>query len=144
MSENFCERIGCNSCKLAKQGKCKREYQRLTLSKPTFGCDRFSTLRFCSDYDPCDWRVALKATWQGFEDWYAKYVADWGQSAKTITFVLDGDENVRYHVKIEDFINGELFENGKFKAVLKEYYTKTRKGFGHKLIKEEIDGLVIN
>ena len=147
MNENFCERIGCNSCKWGALDECKRECSRLKLSKPTFKCNRFDSLRFCSDYEPCSFRVKLMENWQGFEDWYEKYKRDWDDGPienKTMTFVLDGNEKVRYHVKLSDFIWGDLVdERGNFKAIFKQYYKRSNNGCGYKLVTEELNGLEV-
>lgn len=85
--------------------------------------------------------------WQGFEDWYEKYKRDWDDRPienKTVTFVLDGNEKVRYHVKLSDFIWGDLFdEGGNFKAIFKQYYKRSDKGCGYKLVTEELNGLEV-
>lgn len=142
----YCERIGCTSCKFGFDGLCKREFGKLKLRKGPFSCNRFVRQGFCADYQPAGWRVSLKESWQGFDDWYEKYKLYWldgrAEIKGTMSFVLDGNNDEWYEVDMLDFVYGTLFdESGKFKAVRKVWYKRTKKGFGYTLVHEAIDGL---
>lgn len=60
-----------------------------------------------------------------------------------ITFEPKGEE-VRYRVRLEDYIYGTMFEGNKLKAYEKIYYKRTKEGFGYKLVHEKIDGVIID
>ena len=69
------------------------------------------------------------------EEWYKTFGGDF----KHIEFVLDNDQSVRYSVDYADFFYGNLIVDGKFKAKAKQYFKRTREGFGYKLVIEKLE-----
>lgn len=87
--------------------------------------------------------------WNGFEEYWANYIEQWlpyRNTEKTISFFVNGDTDIKYMVKLMDFVNGTMFEGNKLKAIEKVYYKQDRnpKGFGYKLVREPVDGVYIN
>lgn len=66
------------------------------------------------------------------------------KSPSLIGFELKQELNVRYYVRLEDYINGTMWDGNKLKAVEKGYYKQTRSGFGYKWIREKINGVEVN
>lgn len=112
----------------------------------------------CSDFEPNGLYPAALPYWHGYEHW-----REWmrRQSREDdprpqemidklsegciphITFEPKGEE-VRYRVRLEDYVYGTMFEGNKLKAYEKIYYKKTKEGFGYKLTHEKIDGVIID
>lgn len=59
-----------------------------------------------------------------------------------IAFEPKGKE-IRYRVKLDDYIYGTMFEGNKLKAYEKVYYKRRKEGFGYKLVHEKIDGVEV-
>ena len=114
----------------------------------------------CSDFKPDGSYPAALPYWHGFEHW-----REWMNKQNReddprpqdmidrlnqnvipyIAFEFKGDkEEARYRVALENYIYGTMFDGNKLKAFEKHYYKRTREGFGYKLVKEKIDGVVVD
>jgi hypothetical protein len=85
--------------------------------------------------------------WTCFEDYWKYYVEQWlpyQNTNKNIYFTLHDDTSIRYGVPLMDFVNGTMIENGLLKAIEKVYYKQTRTGFGYRLVREPIEGVIIH
>lgn len=155
--------LRCRDCKYylvtadqrMTKSRCKRlDHKKIKFAVPWFkfyDCD-FGTI--CSDFKPNKHFPAIKQEWEelgGFENWWPLWVKQWlpyQNTDKLVYFVLNDNEDVRYGVRLLDYVYGNLFrEDGKFNAVEKEYYVRHKKSekhpTGYELVHEEIDGVEI-
>lgn len=137
----------CGSCKY--YNNCKRiDHEVIQFARPWFKSydrNQFSGC-ICSDFEPAEWCIYACETWLGFEHYWPRYVEQWlpyGDTSKLMYFVLNGDTSIRYGVRLLYFVYGSMFDGNTLKALEKTYYKKTKDGFGYKLIKEKIDGVMI-
>lgn len=111
----------------------------------------------CSDFEPNGSYLAALPYWHGFEHW-----REWMRRQNReddprpqdmidrlnkgfvphIAFEPKGKE-IRYRVKLDDYIYGTMFEGNKLKAYEKVYYKRRKEGFGYKLVHEKIDGVEV-
>lgn len=112
----------------------------------------------CRDFQPNGLYKAALPYWHGFDhyiEWRRRqYIEDIGEERYAIRaknkkpsligFELKQEPNVRYYVRLEDYINGTMWDGNKLKAIEKGYYKQTRSGFGYKWIIEKINGVEIN
>lgn len=99
----------------------------------------------CSDFTP-RWQ-APDYPWTGFEDYWKVYVEQWLPYSNTnirVYFTIHGDASIRYGVPLMDYVNGSMFDGNILKAVEKMYYKQVRTGFGYRLIREPIEGVMID
>ena len=61
----------------------------------------------------------------------------------SIDLCINGDTSARYLVKMKDWIYGTLFDGDTLRAFEKEYYRRTKRGVGYRLIHESINGVEI-
>lgn len=147
----------CGDCKYFKvdadwsESTCKRiDHKTIQFGKPWFksyDCNQHSGV-ICSDFIPAEWNTNAIKNWKGFEEYWGNYVDQWLPYRNTdilIPFIINGDTSCRYMVKLMDFMNGTMMDGDKLKAVEKMYYKRDRnpKGFGYKLIREPVNGVLI-
>jgi hypothetical protein len=157
MKEKEVENYHCGSCKYFKvdadrsESTCKRiDHKTIQFSVPWFksyDCGQFSGI-ICSDFIPADWCINAVKEWRGFEEYWYNYIKQWLPYSNTntyISFIINGDKNIRYHVKLMDFVYGTMFDNNKLKAYEKVYYKKNKKSsIGFELIIEPImNGIIV-
>ena len=116
--------------------------------------------RICRDFEPNDGYPAAIPYWHGYDhyiEWRERQeVEDYGDYGgeerynrlKTqnnlIGFELKQEPDVRYYVRLEDYVNGTMWNNNRLKAVQKRYYKRTKSGCGYEWIREKIDGVEVN
>lgn len=114
----------------------------------------------CADFEPDGLYPAALPYWHGYEHWKEwKYRQDREDDPRPqemidrlnknvrpyIAFEIKGDKTeARYLVDLDDYIYNTMFDGNKLKAFKKHYYKRTKEGFGYKLVKEEIDGVIID
>ena len=147
--------LQCGQCKYFKvdadredvQSICKRiDHKHVKFSKSYFksyDCGQFRGI-VCREFYPADNCVWLKKHWFSYDDYY--------QDEKIkglINFCIDDDFSVRYGVKVEDFINGTMYdESGNLKWVEKMYYKQRKPSkrypTGYELVREKrtLDGCI--
>jgi len=147
------ERYFCGSCKYFNiksdrddvVSPCKRiDHKHLQFSRPYFksyDCNQFNGV-ICSDFEPADWCIYAKEHWGGFDAYWKSYKKYWNPNAETdsISFFIDKNTDVRYKVKLTDFVFGTMYnENGTLKAFEKTYYKRSKLSpIGYELIHERI------
>ena len=62
----------------------------------------------------------------------------------TVSLVIDGNQNVRYQVRLSDWIQGSIFAGSKLKTISKVYYKRTREGAGYRVVTEKIGWIDLN
>ena len=95
--------------------------------------------------------------WHGYDhyiEWQERQdIEDYGSEERynrlkpqdiAIGFELKQEPNVRYYVRLEDYVNGTMWDGNRLKAVKKGYYKRARGGLGYKWVREEIDGVEVN
>ncbi len=153
--ESNVDRLFCSCCihrdhssvSLSK-GTCKRELlPKLRFSASPFSCDRFGSRSICSDFSPTSWCVAIINNWKGFDNYYQNWLKYWkpkGVEHDYMSYILNGEENINYHIKYEDFVFNRLFRlDGRFNAFRRQYYKRKKSGFNYELVTEYIDGIEI-
>lgn len=137
------ENYKCSWCKYFSNG-CKRvDGKKINFAKSPFSCEPCCPY-VCCDFELQDYRIYAKQNWIDFETYWKEYLECWLPKRKLETmnvyFTLNGDDDVRYGVRILDYIYGNMYtEDGRLNVVEKMYYRQTRNGFGYKLIRENID-----
>lgn len=111
----------------------------------------------CSDFEPDGSYPAALPYWHGFEHWREwkrrQEIEDYNGEERynrlkpqnnLIGFELKQEPNVRYYVRLEDYVNGTMWDGNRLKAVKRGSYKRTKSGFGYKWIREEINGVEVN
>lgn len=147
----------CGSCKYFKvnadreESTCKRiDHKKIQFTIPWFksyDCGQFSGV-VCSDFIPADWHIDAVKNWTTFEEYWDNFVEQWLPYCDMDTlyyFTINGDKDMRYGIPLRDYVYGTMWEGNKFKAVEKVYYKKDKdsKGSGRKIVRERIDGVII-
>lgn len=127
------------------------DHKKIKFAIPYFKCydcqQHAGTI--CSDFEPAAWCINAVKEWRGFDEYWANYVDQWLPYSDTNTymsFTLNNDTSVRYHVKLLDYVYGKMIDdNGRLKAFEKIYYKQSRDptSFGYVLIREPIDGIEV-
>lgn len=140
--------LHCGNCKFfgTHKSPCKKriDHEKVKFAKPwfkTYDFNQYSGV-ICSDFEPAERCVFLCKTWQGFDYYWPRFVEQWG-APRYMSFILDGNEKIRYHVKTENFVFGkDLFVNGKLNAYERMYYVRDKKSpIGMRLITEPCNPL---
>ena len=137
--EEFDEALMCGQCRYAGE-KCKRvDGKRIRLYHPWFAPHSAQQHFICRDYTPADWCVYIKTHYPGYEK-YAENpdVQREIRNRKSVGFFVGNDEDTIYHVLADDFVNGTMWDGSVFKAYEKQYYVRTRSGFGYRLVTEQL------
>lgn len=154
--------LRCRNCKYYKadadmQGReclCKRiDHKEIKFAVPWFksyDCD-FGTI--CSDFEPAEWQTAICREWEevgGFAGFWPLWVDQWcpyGKTDKLVYFTLNGDTNIRYGVRMMDYVQGKMRAGNVLFAVERSYYRKHKTSekypTGYELVHEPIDGVKI-
>lgn len=141
------EHYHCSECKYYHKN-CKRVDNKLvSFAKPWFKCiDGGSTV--CCDFELKDYMVYAKRNWIDFDTYFKEYVENWLPYKNTNTliyFCLNGDTSIRYGVKLLDYVYGNMYSSDDMlNAVEKMYYKRVKSGFGYKLMREPIKGVMLN
>lgn len=138
-------RFACRFAPIHDNGTCKRE----KLGKYEFGKNAFLSIRtcggFCKDYIPSPWCKWILKTWVDADHFKEQVKVEDGEyyfEPRFVTYVVNGEKDVWYRVRYDDFYNGNLIRpDGKFNAYEKVYYKRVKTGFGYKLITEKVDGV---
>lgn len=140
------DNLGCGSCKFFNKG-CKR----VDHDNVEFGTSVFNDTRkhhiICSDFCPSETYVQICKDWDGFDEFWSLYVEQWlpyGNTNKLIPFIVNGNTSVRYMVPLLDFVYGRMYDGDRLLAVEKMYYTRTRQGFGYRLLRIPIQGVKLS
>lgn len=130
------DNLHCGDCKYfrhdipGKSTPCRKriDHVKIRFATPWFqcyDCNQYSGV-ICSDFEPSGWYKFLASTWKGFDYYWPRFVEQW-QPLRYVAFILDGNKAVRYHVKLEDFVFGTMFdEDGRLKAYERQFYLKSR------------------
>lgn len=90
----------------------------------------------CSEFEPKSVYKSIFQTWRGFDYYWTRYVEQWN-TPRYMSFILDGNKKIRYNVKTEDFVFGNLFVDGKLNAYERVYCVLDRKSpIGWRLVQE--------
>ena len=87
-----------------------------------------------------EWRERQEVEDCGGEERYNRFKTQ----NNLIGFELKQEPDVKYYVRLEDYVNGTMWDDNRLKAVKKGYYKRTKSGFGYKWIREKIDGVEVN
>jgi|SRR5699024_6930697 len=111
----------------------------------------------CREFEPDGSYPAGLPYWHGYDhyvEWRKRQaIEEYGGEEKynrfehpehLISFELKQEPDVRYYVRLEDYVDGTMWDGNKLKAVEKGYYKRTRSGFDYKWIHEKIDGVEVN
>lgn len=137
--EEFDEALMCGQCRYAGE-KCKRvDGKRIRFYHPWFAPHSAQQHFICRDYATADWCMYIKTHYPGYEK-YAENpdVQREIRNRKSVGFFVGNDEDTIYHVLADDFVNGTMWDGGVFKAYEKQYYVRTRSGFGYRLVTEQL------
>lgn len=147
--EPYCPNYRCGDCGQPRPCRRRVDGESVQVARPWFlsQANPFP----CSDFFPSDIHVFdLAHYWIDYESWYADWLLEWKNGISkedfeksSIGLCLNGDNSIRYHVKMKDWIYGTLFDGDTLRAFKKEYYERTRSGFGYRLIHESINGVEI-
>ena len=134
-----CPNIQCKDCMFFKNN-CKRcDGVKVQFAFPCFSSGFHGHHFIFKDFEPMHPEYADFQKWTCFEDFWEVYQDVWFTNPQYVSFTLNGDLSVRYCVKVDDFINGTMYNaNGSLKAFQKMYYKQTRSGFGYKLVREPL------
>lgn len=137
------DHLSCMDCK-NKRSCPNLKNTRVSRAKSPFMCSALSGI-------PC---ICFAPVFNVYEDqtkdmakWIDEFERQWMPKQiekSTVPLVIDGVQEVRYHVRLSDWINCSLFSGNLLKSVYKEYYQRTRSCSGYKLIKEEIGYVDLN
>ena len=142
-SIDTCPNLECKDC-LFWGAQCRRiGGTNLEFARPYFVSQDTGSHTPCNSFEPKHPEYADLKEWTNFEDFWKVYKDVWLSGTKECAFTINGNKSVRYYVPLERFIDGTMIENGKLLATHKSYYKQTREGFGYKLIREEIDGVML-
>ena len=151
--------VGCGDCKHwsslldAEFGRvecatCKRiDGQTIKFYRPTFACAPPSSNFICRDFEPVSYNKCLIKYWKGFDDYFRNYIEHWdvtlkarmdkGVAYKALTVLNDTKKT--YHMKLQDFIEGNIWQaDGKLNVCKVAYYKKGR------VVYDSVDGLEIS
>lgn len=140
------EKYTCKDCKYFENG-CKRvDGKKVNFAKTTFICEAFGDY-ICSDFVFKDSRIYGIRNWIDFETYWKEFQENWfprrNLDTYNVYFVLNNNQDVRYGVRIKDYIYGNMFSGNRLNAVEKMYYRQTRNPnhSGYELVREEINGV---
>lgn len=139
--EEFDEILMCGQCKYFGKN-CKRVDGRIIkFYRPWFVCEtgvgRFHYI--CRDYEPADYCVYIKNHYPGYEKYTQNHeVQHEIERRRNCGLFIGDDEDTLYHVPSSDFVDGTMWDGDVLKAYEKQYYVRTRSGFGYKLITEPL------
>lgn len=141
------ENYRCSNCKYFYEG-CKRvDDKRISFAKPWFVTVKADCGCVCCDFELRDYMIYAKQNWIDFDTYFKEYVENWlpyGNTNKLIYFCLNGDNSIRYGVKLLDYVYGNMYiSDNVLNAVEKMYYKRVRSGLGYKLIREPIKGVIV-
>lgn len=139
-----CPRLTCGMCEFFKvnaemegiESTCKRlDHKKFKFATPWFksyDCGLHSGC-VCTEFKPSENSKYLHEHWTGFEDYFGEI-----DPKETVGLEIDGNREVRFHVRRTDFVNGTFINSdGNLKWVKKQYYKRTRKSpTGYELITE--------
>lgn len=141
------ENYKCSDCKHYKKDCLRVDGVTIDFAKPwfrsqtDFGC-------VCCDFVLKDYKLYAKQNWIDFDTYFKEYVENWlpYQNTNTLVyFTIKGDTSIRFGVKLLDFVYGNMYlKDGLLNAVEKMYYKQVRSGFGYKLVREPIEGVIVN
>lgn len=139
------DHLFCGSCKHFGHNSpghtpCRKriDHETVKFAVPWFksyDCNQHSGV-ICSEFEPSSLCRFLAQTWRGFDYYWPRFVEQWG-APRYIAFTLSGNTKVRYHVRTEDFVFGNLFVDGRLKAYERVFYVQDRKSpIGYRLVTE--------
>ena len=119
------------------ESTCRRlDHKHIQFAVPWFksyDCGQTSSC-VCRDFQPAEWCRWLHEHWDGFDGYY-------GEDQKFdgyVWLVVDGNKDLKYAVKEEDFINGDFMDGDMPRWVKKQYYRRSKDTpTGYKLITED-------
>lgn len=139
-----CPHLGCKDC-LYNGENCKRiGGTNLEFVRPWFACQPSGFHVPCNSFVPKHPEYTDMKEWTNFDDFWTVYKEAWlpyGNENVDCGFMFNDDRSVWYYVPLKKFIDGTMIQDGKLMATYKQYYKRTKEGFGYKLVKEEINGV---
>lgn len=134
MEEKFEENLMCGMCKYFRKD-CKRVDGKIIKFYHPYFTNNTMSHAICRDYAPADYCVYVKAHYPGYDE----YIKDPDvQKHRYFSFFIKGDDDTMYNVTADDFVNGTMWDGDTFKAFEKQYYVRTRSGFGYNLVTEPL------
>ena len=148
--------VGCGDCKhwsslmdaaigRVKCSTCKRMDGRIIkFYKPCFATAPSTSNFICKDFEPVTNYKCLVKYWKGFDDYFSNYIKYWDPTLKRRmdsgvaykAFTVQNDRRHKYRMKLQDFIDGNMWRaDGKFNVYRVDYYKRGR------LTYDLIDGL---
>lgn len=129
----------CKDCIHATHKDCPRiDFEKIQFAKPFFKCESRSLGIPCSAFLPSEHHVVACSKWNGFWDWWGKYVDTWlpyKNTKRLVYFTLNKDNSVWYGVPLMDYLQGKLC------AVEKMYCKQSRKSpVGYVIVHEKLNG----
>lgn len=142
------DRLYCGNCKhfgfdSPGHTPCRKRIDHVTVrfAVPWFkgyDCRQFTGI-VCSEFEPSGLYRFLAQTWRGFDYYWPRFVEQWGAPGY-MAFILNGNTAVRYRVRAEDFVFGNMFVDGKLNAYERTYYIRTQASpTGYQLVTEPWD-----
>lgn len=137
--------VGCRFHDPRNEGTCKREkVGSYVFKKNPFSAER-CCLYYCKDCVPPSSHKYIMARWINADHYREQEKAELGEhyrKPRYVSYIVNSDKDTYYHVRYDDFYNGNLIRpDGKFNAYEKQYYKRVRTGCGYRLITEEVDGV---
>lgn len=117
---------------------------RVTRARSSFMCSCLPSIP-CRHFKPV-FRV-FEAQTRDMSRWLTEFERQWMPrpvSMSTVSLVIDGNQNVRYQVRLSDWIQGSIFAGSKLKTISKVYYKRTRDGAGYRVVTEKIGWIDLN
>ena len=163
IDEFACPHYKCKDCKYFKfagpGGGCDHRFNhdKMEYARPWFDNVPEENGYPCSDFEPDDMYPAALPYWHGYKHWREwmnrQNEEEWAEAGRVYKRIDDNEELIGfrlkqaphefYFVKLKDYIDGTMFDGNKLKAVKHHYYKRTKDAWGYKMIREDVDGVVI-
>lgn len=137
------DHLSCGDCRIKKD--CPNMANpRVTRARSPFMCSCLPSIP-CRYFKPVF--GVFEAQTRDMSRWLAEFERQWmprPASMSTVSLVIDGNQNVRYQVRLSDWIQGSIFAGSKLKTISKVYYKRTREGAGYRVVTEKIGWIDLN
>ena len=117
----------CSDCKFQNTPDarpCKRvDGETIDFARPWYSPGSDCAI-VCCDFLPREPTAGVKPNWTNFEAYFKTFVKDWLPISPSnplekmrVWFVLNGNTQVEYGVRLLDYVYGDMYRNGKLEAV---------------------------
>lgn len=151
--EKYCPNYRCKDCKHFRTygNYCTKrvDHENIEVAASWFVSTPFGNQLPCCEFEPSAIHVYdLNNYWIDWEHWWQDFLVEWfpyypdiSLENHLIWFTLNGKRDIRYGVKLMDYIMGAMYDGDNLKAISRKYYKHTHDGYGYKLITEAVNGV---